>query len=223
MGRDAEKGRRKIGWPTEKKTAPQVDEDAVIDVQFELRGVRVPIDHGLALFNELVRLLPWLAEVESAGIHPIHGSDSGTGYLLLNRRALLVIRAPKERLEELRGLSGKQIDVAGNPLSIGKGKTKPLTHHTPLYARLVTTGSADERAFTQDIMHLLDELGIETRFICGKQQTITTTDGKISGYSLMLHDLPVEHAIRVQQLGLGGNRKFGCGIFIPHKSIKALV
>lgn len=185
--------------------------------------MRVPIDHGLALFNELARLLPWLAQEELAGIHPIHGSDTGTGHLLLNRRTQLVIRAPKERLEALLGLSGKQIDVAGNPLAIGKSKIKPLTHHTPLYARLVTTGSLDERAFTQDIMHLLDGMGIETRFLCGKQQTITTEDGLAIGHSLMLHGLPVEHAIRVQQLGLGGNRKLGCGIFIPHKSINALV
>lgn len=185
--------------------------------------MRIPIDHGLALFSELARLLPWLEQEELAGIHPVHGADSGTGHLLLNRRTQLVIRAPKERLNDLLDLSGKTINVAGNPLSIGKSKTKALTRHTPLYAHLVTTGNQDERAFTQDIMRLLDDLGIETRFLCGKQQTITTADGKISGYSLMLHDLPVEHAIRVQQLGLGGNRKFGCGIFIPHKSIKALV
>jgi len=33
------------------------------------------------------------------------------------------------------------------------------------------------------------------------------------------HGLPIEHAIRVQQVGIGSNRKLGCGIFIPHKSI----
>lgn len=222
MGSDAKAGRDKIGWPTE-KTAPEVDESAVSDVHFELRGKRIPVDHGYALFNELARLLPWLAHEELAGIHPIHGSDSGTGHLLLNRRTRLVIRIRRERLDELLGLSGRQIEVAGNPLTIGSGKAKALTHHTPLYAHLVTTGSQDERTFTQDVMHLLDALTIETRFLCGKQQTLTTADGVITGYSLMLHGMPVEHAIQVQQLGLGDNRKLGCGIFIPHKSINALV
>jgi len=222
LGVKAKTGRNDIGWPTE-NTAPTVDAGAVSDVHFELRGTRIPVDHGYALFNELTRLLPWLAHEELAGIHPVHGSDSGTGHLLLNRRTRLVIRIPKERLDELLGLSGKQIDIAGNPLTIGSSKTKPLPHYTPLYAHLVTTGSLDERAFTQDIMRLLDELTIETRFLCGKQQTLTTADGVITGYSLMLHGLPVEHSIRVQQLGLGGNRKLGCGIFIPHKSINALV
>ncbi len=202
---------------------PYVDEDAVTDIQFDLHCTRLPIDHGLALFNELARLLPWLADEELLGIHPVHGADSGDGFLILNRRAKLVIRAPRERLEELLGLGGKLINIADNPLAIGNGKAKPLTRHTPLYAPLVTTGSADEGDFARDIMRLLDDLLIDTRFICGKQRTLTTASGKEAGYSLMLHGLPVEHAIRVQQLGLGGNRKLGCGIFIPHKSINALV
>jgi len=69
---------------------------------------------------------------------------------------------------------------------------------------------------------LLDEMGIDTRFICGRRQTITTDAGPVAGYSLMLHGLPIEHAIRVQQVGLGSNRLLGCGIFIPHKSITAV-
>jgi hypothetical protein len=38
----------------------------------------------------------------------------------------------------------------------------------------------------------------------------------------MLHGLPIEYAIRVQQVGIGNERKLGCGIFIPHKSINAV-
>lgn len=226
MGGSAKSGcgnrRRKIGWPAE-KPAPTVDDQAVIDVQFGLSGTRVPKDHGLALFDELARLLPWLAQEPLAAIHPLHGSDSGDGMLILNRRAKLVIRIPLERLDDLSSLEGQTVTIAGNPLVIGAGKVKALTHHTPLYAQLVTTGSADEGDFARDIMHLLDELGIDTRFICGRQQILTTKDGVAAGFSLMLHGLPVEHAIRVQQLGLGGNRKLGCGVFIPHKSINALV
>lgn len=192
-------------------------------MQFELRGVRLPIDHGLALFEELARLAPWLADEELLGIHPIQGSDSGSGELLLNRRTRMLIRIPVERLDDVLKLSGKAIQVAGNHLSIGAGKVKPLTRHTPLYAHIVTTGSSDEGEFARDIMALLDELAIDTRFICGRQQSITTPIGREAGYSLMLHGLPIEHAFRVQHLGLGGNRKMGCGIFIPHKSIAALV
>ena len=221
LGGDAKNGRNKIGWPTEKSTFT-LDETAVTDIQFELRGVRVPVDHGYALFCELARLLPWLAEESSVGIHSIHGSDSGAGELLLNRRTKLVMRIPTERVDDLLVIVGETLSVGGNSLTIGGGKAKALPRHTPLYAHRVTTGSTDEADFTNDIMRLLDELGIETRFICGKRQSISTDIGVVAGYSLMLHGLPVQHALRMQQVGIGCYRKLGCGIFIPHKSINAI-
>lgn len=221
MGCDAKNGRNKIGWPSEKSDFV-VDETAVTDIQFELRGVRVPIDHGYALFRALERLLPWLADDAQAGIHPIHGADSGSGELILNHRTKLVLRLPAERANDALAIKGETLDVAGNTLLIGAGKAKTLPHHTPLYAHRVSTGSLEEAGFTRDIMRLLDELSIETRFICGKRQTISTDGGAVAGYSLMLHGLPIEHAIRVQQVGIGNHRKLGCGIFIPHKSINAV-
>jgi len=187
-----------------------------------LRGVRVPVDHGYALFRALAPLLPWLADEALAGIHPMHGADSGAGELILNHRTRLVLRVPAERANDTLAIEGATLDVGGNALLVGKGKPRALPRHTPLYAHRVTTGSADEAGFTRDIMRLLDELGIETRFICGKRQTISTDAGSVAGYSLMLHGLPIEHAIRVQQVGIGSNRKLGCGIFIPHKSINAV-
>lgn len=192
------------------------------DVQFALTGYSIPIDHSYALFRELNRLLPWLAEEPLGGVHAIHGADSGTGELILNRRAKLVIRTATRRIAELEALCGQTITLEGHSLEIGAAKAKPLSLHTPLFAHCVTTGSEDELDFTNDILRMLDEMEIDSRFICGRRQTIKTEKGTVSGFSLMLHGLPVEHSILVQQQGLGTNRKIGCGIFIPHKSITAL-
>jgi len=194
----------------------------VTDIQFDIKGSVLPIDHGYSLFLELARLLPWFADETLGGIHTIHGADTGHGELILNRRAKLVVRIAAARVADLLKLSGQTIQLGGNRLEIGAAKARPLTRHTPLFAHCVTTGSEDEVAFTNDIIRLLDELEIDSRFICGKRQTINTLDGKVSGFSLMLHGLPVEHSLLVQQQGLGKHRKIGCGIFIPHKSITAL-
>ena len=142
--------------------------------------------------------------------------------MILNRRAKLVIRFPSSRLEDLQKLSGQSFMVDGHTLSLGASQVKPLTQHTPLYAHTVGTGSEDERTFTQDILRELDAMNITTRFICGKPQKFFDGEKIATGYSLMLHGLPIEHAIRVQQQGLGLHRKLGCGIFIPHKSITAV-
>ncbi len=216
-------GRNKIGWLADEGfVPPEVDQAAVTDIQFELKGEMLPQDHGYLLFLALARLAPWIADEKLLGIHPVQGADVGGGRLMLNRRAKLMIRAPRERVDELMKLSGQSFELAGGTFTIGAGKLRPLTLHTPLYAHVLTTGSADEKDFAADIIRLLDELKIDSRFICGKRQTLTTDKGTEYGYSLMLHGLPIEHAILIQQQGLGTNRKLGCGIFIPHKSIVAV-
>ncbi|MDD5240401.1 MAG: type I-MYXAN CRISPR-associated protein Cas6/Cmx6 [Sulfuricella sp.] len=203
---------------------PDVDDAAVTDICFELQGTLLPRDHSYPLFLELSRLLPWLPAEELAAVHPIQAAETGKDDLLiLNKRTKLVIRIPVQREADLAKLTGQTIEIGGFKLTIGKSKAKPLTRHTPLYAHCVTTGSTDEESFTRDLIRILDKLHITCRFICGRRQTLTTADGVVCGHSLMLYDLPVEQSILVQQRGMGGNRKVGCGIFIPHKSTAALV
>lgn len=199
-----------------------MDEAAVTDLQFELKGKLLPKDHGQALYLALLELMPWIADEPLVGIHPVQGAPLGDGQLMLNRRGKLVFRSPRTRVDELLELKGKEFQIAGNAFAIGQGKLRPLSWHTPLYAHCVTTGHEDERVFTQDILNELDAYKIDSRFICGKRQTLTTAQGVESGYSLMLHGLPMEHALQIQEQGLGTNRKLGCGIFIPHKSIVAV-
>ena len=201
----------------------ELEAATVIDVVFALKGSAIPRDHGYLLYLEIARLAPWIDAEPLVGIHDVQGSDTGHGELMLNRRAKLVIRVPKTRVDDIASLTGKIIKVGAHSLEIGDYKTRALTLHTPLYAHCVTTGAHEEKDFATDIIRLLDEMGIDSRFICGKQQQIETAEGKVAGYSLMLHGLPLEHAIRIQEVGLGGNRKLGCGIFIPHKAIQALV
>ena len=189
------KRRFKIGWPTDDGvTAPEVDTSAVIDIQFDLQGKNVPIDHGYLLFLELSRVLPWIAIDDMVGIHPIHGAATEHGDIMLNHRAKLLIRIPKERMEDVLTLTGKEIQLGKHALKIGKGKSRALSLHTPLYAHCVTTGSANETVFAADIIKILDAMNIATRFICGRRQSLTTSDGVVYGYSLMLHDIPIEHA-----------------------------
>ena len=192
------------------------------DIQFELKGHALPLDHAWALYQGLLTIAPWLAEEENLGIHPIQGADTGGGEMILNHRAKLVVRSPAGRLDDLVQLSGRSFMVGGHTLTLGKSKIKPLTQHTPLYAHTVCTGSEDEQTFTRDILRELDAMNITTRFICGRPQKFFDGEKIATGYSLMLHGLPIEHAIRVQQQGLGLHRKLGCGIFIPHKSITAV-
>ena len=194
----------------------------VLDAQFDLSGGEIPADHGPALYAELLRHLPWLADTPEAAIHPVHGAPSGrNANLVINRRVKLVLRLPVGCLEDARTLIGKTINPGAGDLTIGLLKEKNLTPFGTLYSHFVTLGTADdEAAILLEVRRQLDEMGIQCGLIPGMQRKMTTPDGEIKGHTLMLHDLSLEHSLVVQEQGLGLHRLWGCGIFIPHKSIK---
>ena len=53
---------------------------AVIDLVFRTRGRQLPIDHAWTLRQTIIRALPWLKDEPNAGIHLIHGAQSGNGW-----------------------------------------------------------------------------------------------------------------------------------------------
>ena len=198
------------------------------DLSFDLRGTAsnhgdaIPRDHRYQLAQELERLLPWITDDPSFGIHAIQGAVTENDELLLNHRSRMVLRAAKSRIENLKALSGQAIRLGNAQLTFGSMRLKPINLHTPLYAHCVTTGGVDEASFNKAVMNELDSLEIDARFICGRRQTIRLPEGEIYGFSLMLHGISIPDAVRIQETGLGMHRRLGCGIFIPHKSIKAL-
>lgn len=193
----------------------------ILDMQYDLSGGEIPADHGPALYAELLRHLPWLADTPEAGIHPVHGAPSGRNdNLVINRRVKLVLRLPVGRLDDARALTGKQIDPGAGVLNIGDLKEKNLTPFGTLYSHCVSMGDSDEETILGEVRGQLDGMGIQCGLIPGLHRKIRTPDGEISGHTLMLHDLSLLHSLAVQEQGLGLYRHWGCGIFIPHKSIK---
>lgn len=194
------------------------------DVQFDLIGAEIPADHGAALYAELVRHLPWLANTPEAGVHPVHGAPTGrNANLVINRRVKLVLRLPVERVADARPLEGKCIDPGAGPITISGLKEKQLTPYATLYSPFVVTGAEDEAEFMAAARHLIQQMGIQCGLIPGKQRKMHTPEGVVTGYSLMLHDLSLLQSLVVQESGLGRHRGYGCGLFVPHKSIKEVV
>lgn len=214
-----------------KKPVYQVPDD-IIDVSFAIRCPTIPLDHAHALSTELLAVMPWIAEEAGAGVHLIHGAASGNGWfrpedsanevLHLSRRTRMRLRVPAHRLDEVRGLSGRQLDIGGHPLEIGMSDVHLLSSLPTLFARYVITGEdTGEEQFLADVMSALQELGINCRkMLCGITHTLAFPDGPVYTRSLMVADLEPEESVKLQEAGLGKGREFGCGLFIPHKGIK---
>lgn len=193
------------------------------DLQFDLEGRELQADHGQLLLDALVAFLPWLSDCEDAGIHPIHGEATDHGTLMVSRRARLWLRLPLARAEDARTLTGRELDLGCGRLRVGRMQVRPLAPFAYQYSPFVDMGTADEAIFTAAASRQLAEMDIRCGLIPGKARKMHTPDREIHGHSLMLHDLSLGDSIRLQERGIGASRLLGCGLFVPHKSIKEVV
>ena len=206
------------------------DPGDIVDAVFAIACRSLPVDHAWALSQEVQAALPWFAEETAAGLHPIHGAASGSGWmrpegpdalLQLSRRARLVLRLPRERLDDATALVGRTLDVAGWPLRVDSVSVRPLARITTLFARGVMLGDADdESVFLAAAARELETLGIAAaKMLCGRESLLATPRETYRTRSLMLAELTPAQSIALQRQGLGEARKLGCGVFIPHKDI----
>lgn len=218
-------------WEEEVAAKPHRVSDEIIDLAFSIECRCLPLDHAYALSQAVQAALPWLADEPEAGLHLIHGAESGNGWqrpdgdlLYLSRRAKLILRLPSRRMDDALELRGQTLTVAAYSLVVGVAVAKPLSPLGVQFARYVLAREdQDESEFLRQAMQELQALGIRCRkALCGKTATIDTPQGKVFTRSLMLAELSHEDAVLLEQKGLGEGRKLGCGLFVPHKDIKAV-
>jgi CRISPR-associated protein Cas6 len=190
-----------------------------VDVLFELSGSHVPADYASALAVAVSAVLPWFAAEPHAGIHPLRAAPSTHGTLVLARRARLMVRVPDARATQALALAGRRLDLQGEPVTVGAGHLKALAPSATLYAQRVATSARDEPEFHGDVVRWLAALGVRCEFITGRARSVRDEGRDVVGYSLALHGLAPADSLRVQADGIGGERRLGFGIFVPHKAI----
>lgn len=216
------------------KTLPFTSPDTVFDVLFSMRCKSLPIDHAWALSHQIQKHLPWIADEKCAGIHQIHVAESNNGWqrpntdnalLFPSKRTKLILRIPSDRYTDVQGLVGKTIDIDGHTIDIGNFKKKSLSNSGVIFARHMII---DETQSEDDFLAVIaSEIKAKTstkikKMLCGKRHTIKTPKGIQNTIHLMIADLDDQTSLIIQQQGLGLNRELGCGLFLPHKSIKTL-
>ncbi len=225
-------------WEQEKdENTPCVVPDDVVDLVYHISCKCLPLDHAYGFSTAVRAALPWIDDEAQAGIHLIHGAESGNGWmrpedagnalLHLSRRSRMTLRLPKHRIGDAQQLTGQTLDVDGYSLEVGPSKVKLFSTLATQFARYVAVPEGiardDEAAFMTAAAEQLRTLNIRVRkLLCGRAHTLQHPDGDLYTRSIMLADLDVEEAIVLQQHGIGAHRKMGCGLFIPHKGIKAV-
>ncbi len=118
---------------------------------------------------------------------------------------------------------------------MGTPQTVAMKPTARLYSRLVVIkGFLEPQAFLEAAQRQLEELDVKGKPSLVYQpnvaaanadkntgsrspflrRTIKIRDKEVVGFALRVEELTAEESIRLQEKGLGGRRRFGCGIFI---------
>ena len=219
-------------WEDEEKKTDFVVPDNVVDLFFKISCKQIPTMHAWELSQALYQLLPWLKDELEVAVHQIHGATSGNGWerpadgelIHLSKRTRMNLRVPRTRLEDTKVLVGKKMDIAGYELEVGTVIEKQLNPLGTLFSRYVVVPEGlDEDGFMQWVVDELAKRDIKLRkMLCGIGHNIQIPGKNIETRSLMVADLDKETSISLQEQGIGTDRHLGCGIFMPHKGIKAV-
>jgi CRISPR-associated protein Cas6 len=203
----------------------------VIDLSFVLVGTTIPLDHAYSLFSALCRVVPALHGDRRAGVHPIRGRQTAPGVLSLTTWSRLKLRLSSEEIAPYIALAGQSLDLDSHNLRVGIPRVETLTSAANVASRLLTFRHAlTPAAFEENVRRELARLEIT-----GTPQLVPSTrpkwqgqpirrvlrvkDKKVVGYALRVSGLTAGESLRLQEVGLGGRRRMGCGVFVPLKEV----
>ena len=187
-----------------------------VDLAFRLNGSKVPVDHGYALYSAISRLVPEIHEAKNIGVHPIRGTYSGDGELLLRDSSRLVVRMESEQIGQLLKLAGKRLEIDRYSLRVGVPEIRLLRPKAALYSRLVTIkGFMQSALFVEAAKRQLEKIGIKAELQIGQRRTFRIKDKQVVGFELATSGLNAHDSLHLQEKGIGGRRHMGCGIFLP--------
>ncbi len=198
-----------------------------LDLHFPVLGTSLASDHGYDLYAALARHAPRLHE-ETCRIRigPIRGVYAGNGLLHIDPRfSCLRLRLAPEDIPLVVNLAGKGIDVDGHRLRLGVPQVRNLMPVSNLGARLVTIkGFTEPGTFLDAVRRQLTALDITGEIgipevIEGphtgqpRRRVLRVRDKRVVGFPLIVSSLGAGDSIRLQESGLGGRGKMGCGFF----------
>lgn len=190
------------------------------DLAFRILGTALSVDHGYALYSSINRIIPNIHDAKEVGVHPIRGNYSGNGSLQLTEQSRLIFRVPDDWIRPLLKLAGKKLDVGGHSLQVGVCETRALRPAATLYSRLVTIkGFMEPESFLEACERQLQEKGITTKLELGERRTLRLKEKQVVGFEMIATGLTAEDSIKLQEVGIGGRRRMGCGVFVPHKDL----
>lgn len=205
----------------------------MVDLVFPVRGGSVSADHAYPLYGALSNAVPAFHDpTKSLRFAPLTGGRDESGRLRLMPWSCLRVRLSADAIPTVLPLAGRSIDVASARVTLGPPAVEALVPATTLESWLVTFKHSEELdTFLTTARAKLDEIGVagetEVRAVGGgprageaRRRVVRVKGAVIVGYALMVSGLTAAESVRLQESGLGGRTKFGCGFFLPAREAK---
>lgn len=175
----------------------------MVEVVYSLKG-NVPVGSGYEVFSAMARVLgPSIREADWLAVHPVHAQE-------------LRLRVTPARIPDVLGLGGRTIGGSGWRAETGEAPhVEKLKPSASLYAWMVTIGDTEDREdFRRMLQRKLNEIGARVvRIEVGKPRSFSVLHDRVSGFAVTLRGMSDEDSMKLQCAGIGGRRRFGCGVF----------
>lgn len=204
-----------------------------LDLVFPAAGDDLPTDHAYRLYGALSATVPGFHQPGGPRFLPIGGEPARPGRLRLTPRSRLRVRVDADRIREVLPLAGKRLDVAGCGVRLGVPEVHAIEPAAVLACRVATVklaagGVPDAAGCVASWRRSLERLGIAGEvgipphrggdWVGQPVRRVVRVKGKaIVGYAVVVSGLSAEDSVRLQELGLGGRTRLGCGFFLPVK------
>lgn len=204
-----------------------------VDLAFGLQGTTIPADHGYALYAAISRRIPAIHAADDVGIHPILGLSAGHRQLALTPKSHLTFRLPAHKIPAVLLLAGQRLVLDGFSVAVGVPAARPLVPASTLVSRLVTIrGFTESEPFLEAVRRQAAGLSTQAQPALVLRRRITPVDQgtggtdpylrrtlriagrEVVGYAVLVAGLDPAESVRLQEQGLGGRRRFGCGVFV---------
>ena len=199
-----------------------------LELVFPAFGTALPTDHAYVLYAALSTLVPRFHDIDSPlRFAPVTGHATPDGLLHLTQHSSLRVRLPDDAVRLALPLAGKRLTVGDSTVRLGVPSVRALIAAPSLIARLVTFKNADTtEQFLTTARAKLVELGVVgepqlpihldgNRVGEPKRRVVRVKGVTIPGYSLVVAALSNQGSLVLQQSGLGGRTRLGCGFFVP--------
>jgi CRISPR-associated protein Cas6 len=213
-----------------------------LEIQYKLQGKTLPADHGYSVYSAIKKLI--LDNSDSYGdllinkslspevsIASISGVPDRDGTIFLNKYSRLRLRCPNHCVQLwYRLLQGQLLDIQGHLIRLVQPQLTLPESSEKLRSRLVTFKLQDwnEREapghFLISCQRALERLEISARASIDRDRTgnlakrsICIKGKHVMGYGVVIEGLAPDDSIKLQCLGMGGRKHFGCGWFYPDR------